>query len=268
MYREIKKEEDRKFTVIHEIVSAVNNIKSVETTIQSLCQLIPQAFIRPEQLSVAIIIGDKTYFSKNFIETRWIERRSFDVPGMCLCAIEFYYQSDFLQKDDQVFSEQNSEFIESISSILNGALSKYQLEKLYHENSERLKELQGINRATDALNRGRTLEESLQEICAFLPEAWQYPEYTVARITYEDKVFKSKNFKETQWVQNQYFETPGGKKGTLEIYYLKDLPPSFEGPFLREERNLIDNLASQQVFYSQYLHAGIPFTPSFRDIVS
>ncbi|NJK84933.1 MAG: hypothetical protein HC906_02095, partial [Bacteroidales bacterium] len=115
---------------------------------------------------------------------------------------------------------------------------------VYYQIRERLKELKGINLATSVFKEGKTIEEGLQEVCSFLPEAWQYPDYTVARIKYEDKIFTSKGFKETKWKQNSDFETPEGKKGSIEVFYIKHFPDEDEGPFLNEERHLIDNLAA------------------------
>ena len=34
------------------------------------------------------------------------------------------------------------------------------------------------------------------------------------------------------------------KKGSIEIFYLKEFPDADEGPFLKEERNLLVNLAN------------------------
>ena len=55
--------------------------------------------------------------------------------------------------------------------------------------------------------------------------------------------FVSPNFRETGWTQRQPFITIDNQEGSIEIFYLKDFPRSDEGPFLKEERNLIDNLA-------------------------
>ena len=52
----------------------------------------------------------------------------------------------------------------------------------------------------------------------------------------------SKNFVESEWKQSQTFEIPGGKSGSIEVFYLKEFPEMDEGPFMKEERDLIDNL--------------------------
>ena len=54
--------------------------------------------------------------------------------------------------------------------------------RLMHDQQERLKELACINQTTAILKEGKPIEESLQQIVLLLPAAWQYPEYTVARI--------------------------------------------------------------------------------------
>lgn len=66
--------------------------------------------------------------------------------------------------------------------------------RLLHDQQERLKELACINKTTSILKEGKPIEESLQQIVLLLPAAWQYPEYTVARITYSGKIFESAEF--------------------------------------------------------------------------
>ena len=68
------------------------------------------------------------------------------------------------------------------------------------------------------------MEKSLQEICAVIPEAWQFPESTVVRLVFGKDVFTSNNFRETPWVQKQVFETPDHQQGSIEVFYLKEFP--------------------------------------------
>ncbi|MDK2978114.1 MAG: hypothetical protein PWP52_828 [Bacteroidales bacterium] len=116
--------------------------------------------------------------------------------------------------------------------------------KLIAENKERLKELSCINQTTKIIKEGKSIEETLQKIVLILPKAWQYPEYTVARIIFDDKEYHSPGFKDTQWMQRQTFQTIDGEEGVIEISYLKEFPNLFEGPFLKEERDLLVNLSN------------------------
>src|SRR5664280_2628651 len=116
--------------------------------------------------------------------------------------------------------------------------------RLLHDQRERLKELACINRTTSILKEFKPIEESLQEIVLLLPAAWQYPEYTVARIRFMGKDFETVDFHETNWKMVQEFSTIDNEKGSIEIYYTTEFTIENEGPFLKEERDLIQNIAS------------------------
>lgn len=116
--------------------------------------------------------------------------------------------------------------------------------RLVHEQRERLKELGCINQTTYILKENKPVEETLQHIVLLLPAAWQYPEYTVARITFIDKNFESPGFRETGWKMVQEFSTIDEQTGTIEIYYTREFREEHEGPFLKEERDLVINIAS------------------------
>jgi hypothetical protein len=230
--------------VLNEIATLFGNSKSFEHTIQQLCDTIPLAYPLPEEVSVKISIDKKEFHSNYYTESQWIERHPIIIPGQHDSFIEVYFSRALIEDDGESILLNNEDFLSNLSTLLSGFISRHYLEKLYYFNAERLKELKGINRTKDILQQEENIEISLQQICYFLPEAWQYPEHTAARILYDDKVFKSTNFKPTPWVQKQTFETPDSKKGLIEIYYLKEFPLSDEGPFMKEERNLIDNLAA------------------------
>jgi Phosphoenolpyruvate synthase/pyruvate phosphate dikinase len=116
--------------------------------------------------------------------------------------------------------------------------------RLLHEQQERLKELACINQTTYILKEGKPIEETLQQITLLLPAAWQYPEYTNARIKFLDKTFETPEFQETTWKMIQEFNTIDNENGTIEIFYNKEFSIENEGPFLKEERDLIQNIAS------------------------
>jgi hypothetical protein len=122
--------------------------------------------------------------------------------------------------------------------------SKGQYQQLQAENIERLKELAALNRATQIVKEGKSVEETLIQLAMILPPAWQYPAFTAARIKYNNKEFTTPDFKQTDWVQRQKFRTINNKIGYIEVYYTKKFPELDEGPFLLEERHLIDNLAT------------------------
>jgi hypothetical protein len=116
--------------------------------------------------------------------------------------------------------------------------------RLLHDQQERLKELACINQTTYILKEGKPIEETLQQIVLLLPAAWQYPEYTSARIIFLNKSFETPDFRETTWKMIQDFNTIDDEKGLIEIFYTREFNVESEGPFLKEERDLIQNIAS------------------------
>lgn len=122
--------------------------------------------------------------------------------------------------------------------------SDSEYKRLLHEQNERLKELACINRTTAILKEGKGVEEALQQIVMVLPAAWQYPEFTEARITWNSKEFSTPDFEITPWRMHQDFSTIDGSKGRIEIVYTKEFRRADEGPFLSEESDLLQNLTS------------------------
>ncbi|MCX6305126.1 MAG: pyruvate, phosphate dikinase [Bacteroidetes bacterium] len=118
------------------------------------------------------------------------------------------------------------------------------LKQLVYDNQERLKELAAINDTTAIIKAGKAIPETLSEICQKLPNAWQYPEFTVVRIQFDEMEFVSPGFVETRWKQEQVFDTIDNLRGTIGVFYLKEFKDCDEGPFLKEERNLVINVAS------------------------
>jgi signal transduction histidine kinase len=114
------------------------------------------------------------------------------------------------------------------------------LNEVTHNLRERVKELNclyGISRIFE--NKDASIDNVLQAVVDLIPPAWQYPEITCSRIKLKRKEFRTANFKETEWKQAQNIFVSGRQSGILEVYYLEKKPDCDEGPFLKEERNLL-----------------------------
>ncbi len=119
-------------------------------------------------------------------------------------------------------------------------------EEITYDLRERVKELNCLYSISNIVERqGISLEEILQGTVDILPDAWQYPETTCSRIVLKERTFSTANFRETSWKQSQAIVDHGKAIGTLEICYLEEKPQKDEGPFLREERSLINVIAER-----------------------
>jgi len=115
-----------------------------------------------------------------------------------------------------------------------------------HNATERVKELDclyGISRIAE--RPGLTVAEIFQEVVGILPAGWQYPEIACARITVGDSEFKTANYRETDWRQSSAIRVKGDVAAYVEVGYLGEKPALDEGPFLKEERLLIDAVAER-----------------------
>ena len=120
------------------------------------------------------------------------------------------------------------------------------LQKLTYELGERVKELNCLYGISNLAERqGISLEETIKGIVDLIPPAWEYPDITCARIFLEGREFRTENFRETAWKQASDINLRGDRVGTLEVCYLEEKPEMDEGPFLKEERNLINAIAER-----------------------
>ena len=121
---------------------------------------------------------------------------------------------------------------------------------LAHRLVERVKELGALHRAVRLLQDNvKPVAQVLSEMVLFIPPAWQYPEVMEACVMFDGLRFPTPRFRKTPWIQRADFATPDGRQGALEVVYREKRPPEAEGPFLAEERHLIDSLADSCVSY-------------------
>lgn len=115
-----------------------------------------------------------------------------------------------------------------------------------HELRERVKELSCLYKLSMLSNQPNLeLDDFFQQAVELLPESWQYPEITTARIIYQEKIFKTEQFTATPWRLASDIHVRGDKVGLIEVYYSEERPLEAEGVFLMEERLLLDEFALQ-----------------------
>jgi len=110
---------------------------------------------------------------------------------------------------------------------------------------ERVKELTCLYGIAELSGRPEaSLAEILRGIAELLPPAWQYPEIAAARITLDNHCHDTPGFDEGAGSsQRSELVVNGQSRGFVEVVYSGERPLLDEGPFLKEERNLIDTIA-------------------------
>ena len=148
------------------------------------------------------------------------------------------------------FSRHDIVFYEDISTVLGVVLS-HQYTQI--ELRERIKEitcLYGIARVM--AKQGATFDEIIQNIVNLLPPAWLYPEITCARIVLNGKTYHTESFRSSPYRQLSDILVSREKVGYVEVVYLEKRLTLDEGPFMFEERSLIDSVAREvAIFYER-----------------
>ena len=123
---------------------------------------------------------------------------------------------------------------------------KEMLQKKTHALGERVKELNCLYAISGLVEeQDISLERILAQIVTIIPPAWQFPEITEARLVVWHKTFATEYYKDTAWKQSADIMVKDRKAGVLEVVYRDEKPESDEGPFLREERSLVNLLAKR-----------------------
>lgn len=249
-----RKENNEIFTTINEISKRLRKGQSLEATLNEVIEVIPKAFRHPDDIRCRIKYDNKDFLSSGLVVTPWLISTTFKTIAAKIGSIQVYYLENNSFSDEEPFLEEEKQFVETLALLISGYInliygldkaiaSEEGLKEILYEKAERLKELSCINQTSSILQGGRSVDNALEQIVYIMPDAWQYPEYTVARISYDGKEYLSPNFTITKWRQRQPFLTIDDKVGEIEVYYTKEFPDIDEGPFMKEERDLINNLS-------------------------
>ncbi|OPY72715.1 MAG: Sensor protein ZraS [Syntrophorhabdus sp. PtaU1.Bin050] len=112
---------------------------------------------------------------------------------------------------------------------------------------ERIKELSclyGIARL--AAETSLSIAMVLDGIVEVLPAAWLYPDVACARIVLDKCSYLTSNYtRRIKHRQQAPIVIDGKKRGYVEVAYPQEKPGRDEGPFLKEERALLDTVAKE-----------------------
>ena len=214
-----------------------------------------KAYIEAFKLTLEQLIGNTVanVFGEEFFKT--VIKAHGD---RCMGGEEVNYQNWFdfpahgRRYMDITYYPYYSEYNEILGFVVNGRnitkrkLADDALKKKTCDIGERVKELNCLYSISKILEKPVfSSEVLLQEIVDRLPASWQYPEITCAQVNIDSIEFRTKNFKKTKWKLASDIISSGERVGTLEVYYLAEKSKSDEGPFLNEERSLIDAISEQ-----------------------
>jgi hypothetical protein len=120
------------------------------------------------------------------------------------------------------------------------------IDRILHDLQERAKELNCLYRVDELLGRVEaTLDDILGEVVRVLPAGWQFPDVCAARIVLGNRVYEPPGFAPSPYRMSALVEAQGEIAGQVEVYYTETMPRADEGPFLAEERKLLDAISER-----------------------
>jgi two-component system sensor kinase FixL len=120
------------------------------------------------------------------------------------------------------------------------------LSNLAHQLGERVKELNCLFGISDIVERsGGSLERIFQETVELLPQSWNHAEVACARILMGDEEYRSEAYTDPSATLQADILVHGERAGVIEVSYWEPRPSEEEGPFVKEERRLLDAVAER-----------------------
>lgn len=100
----------------------------------------------------------------------------------------------------------------------------------------------------------KDLKSAFEDVIKVIVNGLQYPDFCRVRITYLDKSYYSPNFVETEWKLSAYIAVQDRQVGSLDVFYIEEMPQAEEGPFLKEEVRLIITIARRLGDFIQHMN--------------
>ncbi len=120
------------------------------------------------------------------------------------------------------------------------------VDSIIEQLQERAKELHTLYQVHELTNiPGTPLEEVCRRVSEVLPAGWQFSSVCWARVTLEGTVYQPPDTTDTPWRQFADVILQGESLGLIEVFYTRQMPRADEGPFLKEERKLINTVAER-----------------------
>ncbi|MFH2058747.1 MAG: helix-turn-helix transcriptional regulator [Pseudomonadota bacterium] len=222
----------------------VDHKKSLEEIFQTVVYYLPSSWQYPDIACARIVFEGQKFVSAGFKTSKWKQSANIVSGSKTIGVIEVFYLKKMPVMDEGPFLNEERMLINAVAGHVSNAYKRIKLEVSL---KERIKELDCLYGVSNVIGKySINYKRILQEIVELLPNAWRYPEITCAKIIYNSEEFKTANYKKTPWKQIAEIIIEHQTMGFVEVAYTQKKPVLDEGPFLKEERLLI-NAVSERV---------------------
>jgi len=128
----------------------------------------------------------------------------------------------------------------------------FDLRHLHVALRERVKELTCLYDIARLMAHSESpLDEILQQAVEQLPSGWLFPDTAAARITLDERIHETRGAQDMVQRMSADIVIDSVKRGMVEVGYTEPKPAADDGPFLTEERHLLDTIARELAFTIQ-----------------
>ncbi len=217
--------------------------KSIEQICHAVVNFLPPSWQYPDIACARIVFRDQEYISSDYKTSRWKQTANILSGREHVGIVEVFYQKKMPVMDEGPFLKEERILLDTIAFQLANSYNRIKLEDIL---KERIKELGCFYGVSNIIERhSQDYKKILKGIVDLLPSAWQHPEITCAKIILNNEEFKTDNYKISPWKQVSEIEIEHQTVGFIEIAYTQEMPILDEGPFLKEERFLINALSER-----------------------
>ena len=238
------REREKELNCLYNVANLMIDLEeSLEEILTEIVGYLPPSWQYPDIACARITFRGQEYVSAGFKPSRWKQSANIFNGSQKIGCIEVYYQKKRPVMDEGPFLKEERILIDTIACQVGNAYKRIKLEDTLKERIKELGCLYGVSNIIEKHNSD--YNKILQGIVDLLPAAWQYPGITCAKIILYIEEFKTDNYKDMPWKQIAEIKIEHQRIGLIEIAYTKDMPVLDEGPFLKEERLLINALAER-----------------------
>ncbi|MEO0085625.1 MAG: ATP-binding protein [candidate division WOR-3 bacterium] len=141
------------------------------------------------------------------------------------------------------FHRSEADLYEAAAQTLGVAFSERRTQVALRERVKELTCLYGLAKAVE--DPDLSVEAALDKIVKLLPPAWLHSEVATARIVLDGREYSTPGFQPGPWLQKADVFVQNRLRGSVEVSYSEPRPELDEGPFLKEERSLIEAVARE-----------------------
>jgi signal transduction histidine kinase len=238
------RERVKELTCLYEIAKLAQRPgMSLETLLGRIVSLLPPAWQYPELTSARIVLDGHHFATDGLKDGPYRQSAAIVANDRPRGIVEVFYTEEMPEIDEGPFLKEERHLINAVAETIGGLVAHHEAQWALRERVKELTCLYGI--AKVAGRPGIRPDDFLTEIVGLLPPGWQYPEITQSRITLDGRSFATARFRDSSWRQSADIRVNDLSRGVVEVVYTERMPDIDEGPFLKEERSLINEIARQ-----------------------